>query len=154
MSKNADYLGTLAAAILMKHQCKAIHKETVFVEEKTLDGEIVWKGDVESFDLIGHESRTCYAWQHTDGFGAAKIFAILQNKFIDSPRRAVQVAIFTDAQPLTHRFSKEMELLKQQLEETKKLFRQIGVKAEHLAAETHTGQGIHEAVRQTRNPAT
>jgi hypothetical protein len=154
MSNNADYLGTLEAAVLIQHRCKPTHKETFFVEEKTADGEIVWQGDVESFDLTGHEeAKTCYAWQHIDGRGNAKIFAVLRNKFIDSPNKAVQAAIFTDAQPPDHRFSKEMELLKQQLEDCKKFCRQMGMKAEDLAAAIHTGQGIHEATKQRRKSA-
>lgn len=153
MSINADYLGTLAAAILIQHRCKATYIETVFVEEMTADGEIVWQGNVESFDLTGHEEAwTCYAWQHTDGCGNAKIFAILGNRFINSPKRAVQAAIFTEAQPAVHRFSKEMELLKLQLEECDRLFHEMGMKAENLAAAIHTGQGIHEAIRQKRKP--
>ncbi len=155
MSNNGDYLGTLEAAIVIQHRCKPTHKETAFVEEKTAAGEIVWQGDVEAFDLAGHaEAKTCYAWQHIDGWGNAKFFAILANKFIDSPNKAVKAAIFSNAQPADCRFSKEMELLKQQLEEFKKNFRQIGRKVEDLAAAIHTGQGIQEAIKLKRNSAT
>lgn len=154
MSKNADYLGTLEAVILIQHRCKATHKETVFVEERTLEGEIIWRGEVECFDLTGREeARTCYAWQHIDGWGHAKIFAVLGNKFIDSPERAVQAAVFTGAQPPLHRFSKELELLRQQLRECRQLLCHLGMKAEDLTAAIHTGQGIHEAVIQRQNQA-
>ncbi|HXC34972.1 MAG TPA: hypothetical protein VNV43_03805 [Candidatus Acidoferrales bacterium] len=140
MSNNTDYLGTLEAAIRIQHQCKPTYRNTVFVEEKTADDEIVWQGDVESFDLTGHvEARVCYSWQHIDGTGEVKIFAVLGSRFIDSPNKAVQAAIITNAQPPGHRFSKEMELLKQQLEECKKLFRQMGMRIEDLAAAIHAG---------------
>jgi hypothetical protein len=130
MSNEALYLGTLEAAILIQHRRKPTHKETVFVEEKTADGEIVWQGHVESFDLTGHEgAKTCYAWQHIDSTGAAKIFAVLGSKFINSPNKAVQAAVFTDAQPPGHRFSKD------------------------LAAVIHAGQGIQEAIKQKRDSA-
>lgn len=149
MPKNADYLGTLEAAILIQHQCKAAHKKTVYIEEKTVDGQIIWEGYVECFDLIGHrEARTCFAWQHVDSSGHAKILAVLGNRFVDSPQRAVQAAVFTGAQPVTHRFSKELELLKQQLQECKELFQKMGMKAEDLATAIHLGQGIHEAIEQ------
>ena len=45
MPNKADYLGALEAAVLIQHRCKPTHKGTVFVEEKTADGEIVWQGD-------------------------------------------------------------------------------------------------------------
>ena len=154
MSDNADYLGMLEAAILKEYRCKATHKETVFVEEKTVDGEIVWEGDVESFDLTGHaEANICYAWQHIDGLGNAKIFAALRNALIDSPKRAVQAAVFTGAQPSIHGFPRETELLRQQLEECRKLFHEMGMRAEDLAAEIDTAQGIHEAVTRKRRRA-
>lgn len=154
MSNDADHLGTLEAAILIQHQCKATHKETVFVKEKTVDGELIWQGRVDSFELIGHkEARTCYAWQHIDAWGNAKIFAVLANNFIDSPKRAVQAAIFVGSQPSIHRFSKELELLKQHLAECRRLSFRMRIKAEDLAAATQTWQGIREAVNRKRNKA-
>ena len=154
MSNDAYYLGTLEAAILIEHRCKATHKETVYVEEKTVEGDIVWEGDVETFDLTGHEeARACYAWQHVDRCGNAKIFAVLSNKFIDSPKRAVQAAIFIGAQPPIHQFSKDMELLRRHLEECKDLFHQIGMKAEDLNAAIYTAQGIHETIKQNHPPS-
>jgi hypothetical protein len=148
MSNNADYLGTLEAAIRIQHRCNPTYRETVFVEERTTDNEIVWQGDVESFDLTGHEdARTCYSWQHTDGSGEVKIFTVLGSNFVNSPNKAVQAAIITNAQPPGHGFSKEMDLLKQQLQECKELFRQMGMRVEDLAAAIHIGQGIQEATK-------
>src|SRR5579859_6013227 len=78
MLVRGDYLGALEAAIVVRHKCYPLHKETVYVEEKTSDGESVWEGEVEEFELTGHKkATTCYAWQHIDDKGIKKIFAIL-----------------------------------------------------------------------------
>src|SRR5579862_6541186 len=99
MPKKTDYLSALEGAIQLQHQCKPTHRETVFVKEK-LENETVWEGNVEVFDLEGHQdAKTCYAWQHNDANGA-KVFAILKNHLIDSPQRAIQAAIFVDKQPI------------------------------------------------------
>ncbi|HTR43883.1 MAG TPA: hypothetical protein VMH87_19910 [Pseudomonadales bacterium] len=96
MPSHADYLDALEAAILINHKCKPTHRETAFVHVQTKDAETVWKGQVEVFDLAGHkETSTCYAWHNTEK-GSARIFAILKNNFIDSPRRAVEAAILAD----------------------------------------------------------
>jgi hypothetical protein len=96
MLQRSDYLESLKAAIFINHKCKPSHRETAFVHVETKDAETVWKGRVEIFDLDGHhEADTCYAWQNNDNDGF-KIFAVLGNNFIDSPKRAVEAAIFTD----------------------------------------------------------
>ena len=101
MAKNDFYLKVLESAIFIKHECKATHRETVFVQETTPDNETVWTGYVEVFDLAWHETATmCYAWIHISENEPAKIFALPRNQVIDSPRRAVQAAIFSDAQPV------------------------------------------------------
>src|ERR1700739_4051465 len=97
MSQQFDHVDVLRAAIQLKHQCQATHRESVRVHEK-LDNETMWKGHVEVFDLTGHpQARTCYAWQDNVPNGV-KIFAVLDNHFIDSPQRAIQAAIFMDEQ--------------------------------------------------------
>jgi hypothetical protein len=121
MSRKADYIDSLEAAILIKHKCKPTHRETVFVREETAGKETVWEGDVEAFNLEGHkQAKTCYAWRHTDGKGSVKIFAVLENQFIDSAKRAVQAAIFMDAQPPLRQYSTEMEVLRKQFEELRR----------------------------------
>src|SRR5580698_6169018 len=92
MPRRSNYLESLEAAIQLRHKCKPTHRETVFVHEKTRAEETVWQGHVEVFDVTGHKkARTCYAWQNVK-FGGVKIFAVLGNNFIDSPKRAVQAA--------------------------------------------------------------
>jgi hypothetical protein len=153
MSGSADYLETLGAAISIRHKCKPTHRETVFVREETKEKETVWEGYVDAFDLTGHqEAKTCYAWQHIDGKGSVKIFAVLENQFIDSPKRAVQVAIFMDAQPPLRQPSKDWEHFKKQLEECKNTVREIGAKIESLNNSAQALRGIRENIQHRQNP--
>lgn len=102
MSRKSEYLESLKAAIFINHKCKPTHRETAFVHVKTQDAQTVWSGHVEIFDLDGHHgAETCYAWQNSENAG--KIFAVLGNNFIDSPKRAVEAAIFTDQERPTPR---------------------------------------------------
>ena len=152
MSRKAEYLEALEAAILIKHKCKPTHRETVFVREETTEKETVWEGFVDAFDLTGHkEAKKCYAWQHTDGKGDIKIFTILENQFIDSARRAVQAAIFMGAQP-PFRLSEEWKLFKQQLEEFKKAIRGTGPEIEGLDDSARTATGIRGNKPRRPNP--
>lgn len=148
MPKKTEYVNALAAAILMQHECEPTYRETVFVEEKTDDNQIVWQGDVLVFDLSGHRNaKACYAWQHYDGDGDTKIFAILENELINSPKRAVQAAIFVDAQPSLHRVVKEMEQLKAQIDECRNSLRKIDIKAAGLIVSIHATRDIPELPR-------
>ena len=147
MPRKIDYLDTLEAAILIKHKCKATHRETVFVLESTKDNEIVWEGNVEVFVLTGHaKAKICYAWQHADENGHLKIFTVLENQFIDSARKALQAAIFIDAQPLIRQSPAGLEFLIEQLEECKSILRRIGTRAENLAATIETARGIKGSI--------
>lgn len=147
MPRKIDYLGALEAAIFIKHNCKATHRETVFVLESTTDDETVWEGNVEVFVLAGHaQAKICYAWQHADERGHLKIFTVLESPFIDSAKKAVQAAIFIDAQPLTRRTTPNLEFLVHQLEECKSILRRIGTRAENLAATIETSREIKESI--------
>jgi hypothetical protein len=153
MSRKAEYLEALEAAILIKHKCKPTHRETVFVREETKEKETVWEGYVDAFDLTGHKAaKRCYAWQHTDDKGGIKIFAVLENQFIDSAKRAVQAAIFMDVQPLLRRSSEEGELFKKQLEEFKKTLHGIGTKIDVLEDSARILKGARENTPPRPNP--
>ena len=55
---------SLEKAILDLHCCKCIWVESVPVKE-VFEGETVWEGVVQVFDLINHPTaKRCYAWSH------------------------------------------------------------------------------------------
>ena len=57
----------LRDAIHALHGGKAYHRESVPVKE-TFNGQTVWDGIVEVFDLKGHhKTNTVYAWWHDNG---------------------------------------------------------------------------------------
>jgi hypothetical protein len=151
MVTNNDYLDNLKAAILIEHRCAPMHKGTRFVHETTSTGDTVWEGDVEVFSLSAHgQSKTCYAWQHTDYNGKLKIFAVLESQFIDSPSRAVQAALFMDAQPPVAPFLKSFEALKLSLAECKNRIRKIAMTIENLDATIQTVRQTGEEIAEKR----
>jgi hypothetical protein len=74
------------------HGTEATHVETVQVKE-TFQGQTVWEGDVEVFDLADHpKASRVYAWSHGDPDNPQHI-TVLQIPPAVTPQRAVQVAI-------------------------------------------------------------
>ena len=144
MPNRTEYLNALESAIMVKHGCRPIHQKTDFVRLMTRDKETVWEGYVETFELIGHEAKSCYVWQHTDSNGNVKIFAVLGNNLIQSPEKAVQAAIFADVQPAVREFTDSMASLKRQLEEYKRLIRKMGAVSEDLNASIEAAKRIAE----------
>ena len=102
------YLGLLQAAIRQNHHCEAIHQETVPVTE-FVDGKVIWQGNVEVFELIGHEqARRCYSWMVPDKTKTIRYVSVLESLLINSPTAAVRSAIFTNKefpQPPSDRFA-------------------------------------------------
>jgi hypothetical protein len=89
-----SYIDELKKAIRNLHGCEAEHLETVPIKE-TFQGETVWEGKVEVFDLVGHpKAKRCYAWSHaTDDRGQGKRYvAVLELPPVDSPQSAVKIA--------------------------------------------------------------
>jgi hypothetical protein len=84
----------LQKAILDLHGCKAMWTKSVPVKE-VFEGETVWKGVVQVFDLIDHpKAKRCYAWSHElEGSRERRFFVVLQQGKVDSPEKAVRVAI-------------------------------------------------------------
>lgn len=145
MTRNGDYLCALESAIRIRHKCNPTHRQTVFVRAKTQDDETVWEGLVEEFDLTGHRTaRTCYAWRYECPNGSSKIIAVLRSKLIDSAQKAVEAAIFTDAQPPVLRFSDDLKLLSRQLQECKDLIRKMGIKSEDLSVSIESARQIKD----------
>ena len=90
-----SYIGELEGAILRLHGVKSKHLSSVPVKE-VFQGQTVWDGTVEVFELIGHpETNRAYAWAHLEGDkGKQKRFvAVLHIPPIDSPQNAVKAAI-------------------------------------------------------------
>ena len=89
----------LHQAIRDLHGCESEWIEVVPVHE-THAGATVWEGTVQVFDLIDHPTLTrCYAWSYqVDESGKRRYVAVLHDGPIDSPRKAVQAAILSEAQ--------------------------------------------------------
>lgn len=59
-----------------------------------MDGQTVWKGQVEVFKLMDHpKAKEAFAWGYKDDAGEMQYVAVLAVPPIVSPREAVQAAI-------------------------------------------------------------
>jgi hypothetical protein len=95
-----DYIEELQAAILNLHGCSSQYVETVPVVEE-FQGETIWQGDVEVFDIRGHpKAKRAYAWGHATGENdqARRYVAVLELPPVTSPQTAVQAAIMSEIQ--------------------------------------------------------
>jgi hypothetical protein len=93
-----DYIAELQKAILNMHGCKATYVETVPVIE-TFQGETVWQGEVEVFDIRGHpKAKRAYAWGHATGDDdqARRYVTVLELPPVDSPQTAVKAAVMSE----------------------------------------------------------
>ncbi len=154
MAAQGEYMGELQEAIQVKYQCKAAHRQTVFVHEKTKKNETVWSGYVEVFEITDHpEAHTGYAWKYV-GADGARIFTLLGNQIINSPQRAIQAAIFTDAQPLGRKFEKDLELLNRRIQDAKRTLQETEIKTEDLEALIQAAIQVKENIKQRPKPAT
>jgi len=92
-----ELVEALKEAIRNLHGCGAVWVESVPVME-TFQGETVWEGTVQVFDLVNHPTaKRCYAWSYlVDDTGRQKFFAVLHQGPIDSPQAAVRAAIVAE----------------------------------------------------------
>ncbi len=93
-----DYIGELKKAIHRLHGCEAEYLETVPVTE-SFQGETVWKGDVEVFDIRGHpKAKRAYAWGHVTGGKnqGRRYVAVLELPPVNSPETAVKAAVMSE----------------------------------------------------------
>jgi hypothetical protein len=75
------------------HGVEAMHVESVPVKEE-FQGETVWEGVVEVFELIGHpKASRVYAWAHDADGKKKRHIAVLHLAPVDSPQAAVKAAI-------------------------------------------------------------
>ena len=88
----------LQDAIHNLHGCESRYVESVPVTE-THEGETVWDGVVQVFNLIDHpEAERCYAWSHAvEGSENRRVVAVLHSPPVDSPEGAVRAAIVQES---------------------------------------------------------
>lgn len=86
----------LIDAIRHLHGCEATHVETVKVREMH-EGAVVWDGEVEVFNLVGHpKASRVYAWSHATTGAKRRFVAVLHVPPVNSPLAAVQAAIVAE----------------------------------------------------------
>ena len=95
----SDYIAEIQALFLKLHNCDAEYVETVPVVEQ-FQGETIFQGDVEVFDLTGHPKATRgYGWGYTTTEGGGRrYFTVLELPPVNSPQTAVQAAIMSEIQ--------------------------------------------------------
>jgi len=101
----------LIKAIRSLHGCKAVWVESVPVKE-TFQGDIVWEGTVQVFDLKDHPAASrCYAWSFVtdEETGKRKFFAVLHQGPVDSPLNAVRAAIVAEYRETSTRSEEEVK---------------------------------------------
>jgi len=93
----SDYIAEIQAVFLKLHGCEASYVETVPVVEE-FQGETIWQGDVEVFDLVGHpKAKRGYGWGYTTtDSGGRRYFTVLELPPVTSPQTAVQAAIMSE----------------------------------------------------------
>jgi hypothetical protein len=92
------YIEELKDVIRKLHGVESTHRESVPVKE-VFNGQTVWDGIVEVFDLHGHpKANTAYAWTHAtdDPESPKRHITVLQIPPAVSPITAVRVAIMQE----------------------------------------------------------
>jgi hypothetical protein len=95
---DSRYLEELQDVIRKLHGSESTHVETVPVVE-TFNGQTVWEGEVEIFDLHDHPTASrIYAWAHDtdDPSNPRRHVTVLHLPPAITPRKAVQAAIVSD----------------------------------------------------------
>jgi hypothetical protein len=93
-----NYIEELQDVIRKLHGAEASHVETVPVVE-TFNGQTVWEGEVEVFDLLDHPTASrLYAWSHDtdDPSNPRRHVTVLHLPPAITPRKAVQASIVSD----------------------------------------------------------
>jgi hypothetical protein len=96
------YIEELQEVIRKLHGVESTHRESVPVKE-VFNGETVWDGIVEVFNLHGHpQANTAYAWTHAtdDPESPKRHVTVLQVPPAVSPIEAVRVAILQELREL------------------------------------------------------
>lgn len=98
------YIEELQDVIRSLHGSESTHVETVPIKE-TWEGQTVWEGEVEVFDLHDHPDTSCvYAWAHEtdDPERPRRHVTVLHIPPATSPRKAVQASIVSDYREQTN----------------------------------------------------
>lgn len=84
----------LQEAIRNLEGCESSFVASVPVKE-TFNGETVWDGDVQVFELIDHpETNRAYVWSYeVNETGRRRFTVVLHKPPVDSPQTAVQASI-------------------------------------------------------------
>lgn len=93
-----SHITELRDVILKLHGAKAHHVHSVPVREE-FQGQLVWDGIVEVFDLSGHpKANRIYAWAHEtdDPKNPRRYVTVLHIPPVVSPQTAVQAAILQE----------------------------------------------------------
>jgi len=101
MMKVKTEINDLKSAILNLHKCKSKWIESVPVKE-TFEGETVWEGVVQVFELIDHPTaKKCYAWSYVVGdSGKRRFVAVLHQDPVKSPADAVKAFVISEYKKL------------------------------------------------------
>ena len=90
---DAAGLDAITDVIRHLHGCDSRWVESVPVTEK-FNGEIVWQGDVQVFELVGHKmAKRAYAWSHATASERRRFFAVLQLGPVTDAIMAVRASI-------------------------------------------------------------
>ena len=93
--KDPQYISDLQNAILSLHDVRSTYAASVEVKE-SFQGQTVWEGTVEVFDLHDHPtSPKAYAWSHDtdDPENPKRHVTVLHVGPVSSPQAAVRAAI-------------------------------------------------------------
>lgn len=83
----------LQDAIRHMHGCGSTWVESVPVHE-AFNGEVVWDGEVQVYDLIGHpQAKRAYAWSHSTTGTKRRFYAVLGIPPIVDALTAVRASI-------------------------------------------------------------
>jgi len=92
-----NYIEELKNVIRKLHGTEATHIETVPIIESH-EGQTVWEGEVEVFDIDHPQTSRIYAWAHEtdDPERPRRHVTVLHVPPATSPRKAVQLSIVKD----------------------------------------------------------
>jgi hypothetical protein len=98
VANRKEYLERLKLTVEHLHKCSARYCTTVPVHEK-FNGQTVWQGEVEVFDLTGHpKAKRAYGWSHREGKNdeGERFVTVLEIPPVESAVTAVRASIVAD----------------------------------------------------------